>query len=261
MSDIKLYKGDCIEVMQSLPDKCCDLILCDPPFGTTDCKWDSVLPMDKVWTQYNRLLKPQGSVLLFGSEPFSSFLRMSNIKAFKYDWIWKKNRPTGFQHACNMPLKDYEIISVFSNASMGHENLLGDKRMIYNPQGIVKIHREWKRSVSKFGSIVGKRKSHKDFGIQEYTNFPTMTLVYDKDEENLHPTQKPVALLSYLIKTYTNVGDTVLDNCLGSGSTGVACLETERNFIGIELDEHYFQVAINRIERKQKQGVQGELFE
>ena len=261
MSDIQLYHGDCLSVMSQLPDMCCDLILCDPPFGTTACKWDSVLPMDKVWEQYNRILKNQGSVLLFGSEPFSSYLRMSNIKAFKYDWIWLKNRPTGFQHACNMPLKDYEIVSVFSNASMGHEKLLGERRMTYNPQGIVKVDWERKRSSSKFGNIVGKRKSHKNYGVQEYTNFPTMTLEFDKDEYNLHPTQKPVALLSYLIRTYTNGCATVLDNCMGSGSTGVAAVETERNFIGIELDSHFFSVAKERIERKQKQGVQGDLFE
>ncbi len=206
MSDIRLYCGDCLEIMPTLPDKCCDLILCDQPYGTTDCKWDSVIPADKLWAQYNRLLKPQGSVLLFGSEPFSSYLRMSNMAAFKYDWIWKKNRPTGFQHARNMPLKDYEIISVFSNASMGHEKLLGDRRMTYNPQGIVKVDWGRNRSSSKFGNIAGHRKSHKNYGIQEYTNFPTMTLEYDKDERILHPTQKPVALLAYLIKTYTSGG-------------------------------------------------------
>ena len=203
---ITLRLGDCLEVMPQLPDQSIDCIICDPPFATTACKWDALIPFDKLWEQYNRLLKPQGSVLLFGSEPFSTHMRMSNIKAFKYDWIWKKNRPTGFQHAKNMPLKDFEIISVFSNYSMGHENLLGDKRMIYNPQGIVKINRECKRSVSKFGTIAGHRKSHKNFGIQEFTGFPTMILEFNKDETNYHPTQKPVALLAYLIKTYTNKG-------------------------------------------------------
>lgn len=260
MSEINLYHGDCLEIMPQLPDQSIDCIICDPPFATTACKWDTLIPFNKLWEQYNRLLKPQGSVLLFGSEPFSTHMRMSNIKAFKYDWIWKKNRPTGFQHARNMPLKDYEIISVFSNASMGHENLLGERRMTYNPQGIRKVDWEWKRSSSKFGNIAGHRKSHKNFGVQEYTGFPSMILEFNKEETNYHPTQKPVALLSYLIKTYTNPNAVVLDNCMGSGSTGVAALETGRSFIGIEKDDHYFNVAKNRIEQKQKQGIQGELF-
>lgn len=204
--DIRLYQGDCLDVMRSIPDGSVDMVLCDLPYGTTACKWDSVIPLEPLWEQYNRLLKHQGSVVLFGSEPFSSSLRMSNLSAYKYDWVWKKNRPTGFQHAQNMPLKDYETISVFSKASMGHDNLLKEKRMWYNPQGITHCGKEWKRTASKFGSIVGKRKSHKNFGIQEFTGFPTMVLEYDKDETNYHPTQKPVALLSYLIKTYTMGG-------------------------------------------------------
>ena len=259
--DIRLYQGDCLDVMRSIPDGSVDMVLCDLPYGTTACKWDSVIPLEPLWEQYNRLLKHQGSVVLFGSEPFSSSLRMSNISAYKYDWIWKKNRPTGFQHAQNMPLKDYETISVFSKASMGHDNLLKEKRMWYNPQGITHCGKEWKRTASKFWSIVGKRKSHKNFGIQEFTGFPTMVLEYDKDETNYHPTQKPVALLSYLIKTYTmGGGATVLDNCMGSGSTGVACIETARSFIGIEKDAQYFAVAQKRIANRREQGVQQDLF-
>ena len=206
MSEIQLYHGDCLEIMPQLPDGCCDCIICDPPFATTACKWDELIPFDKLWEQYNRLLKPQGSVLLFGSEPFSTHMRMSNIKAFKYDWIWHKGHSTGFVHAMNMPLKDFEIISVFSNASMGHKNLLGEKRMIYNPQGLVRCHKERRSGESKFGTINGKRPSHKDVVCQEYTNFPTMTLHFKKESKTVHPTQKPVALLAYLIKTYTNGG-------------------------------------------------------
>lgn len=260
MPDIRLFHGDCLEIMPQLSDQSIDCIICDPPFATTACKWDTLIPFDKLWKQYNRLLKPQGSVLLFGSEPFSTHMRMSNIKAFKYDWIWKKNNATGFQHAKNMPRKNYEIISVFSNASMGHENLLGDRRMIYNPQGVKDVHWEVRRSSSKFGNIVGKRASHKREGIQELTGFPTAILEFPKDRENFHPTQKPVALLAYLIKTYTNADAVVLDNCMGSGSTGIAALETNRSFIGIEKDEYYFNIAKNRIEQKRKQGIQGELF-
>ena len=218
--DIRLYQGDCLDVMRSIPDGSVDMVLCDLPYGTTACKWDSVIPLEPLWEQYNRLLKHQGSVVLFGSEPFSSSLRMSNLSAYKYDWVWKKNRPTGFQHAQNMPLKDYETISVFSKASMGHDNLLKEKRMWYNPQGITHCGKEWKRTASKFGSIVGKRKSHKNFGIQEFTGFPTMVLEYDKDETNYHPTQKPVALLAYLIKTYTNGGGDSFGQLHGFGVDG-----------------------------------------
>lgn len=206
MSDVQLYLGDCLEVMPRLPDKSCDMILCDLPYGTTACKWDSLIPLDKLWEQYNRLLRPQGSVLLFGSEPFSTHMRMSNLKAYKYDWIWHKGHSTGFVHAMNMPLKDFEVISVFSNSSMGHKSMLGEHRMIYNPQGLIRYHKERKAGESKFGTICGKRPSHKDKICQEYTNFPTAVLHFKKDTKTVHPTQKPVALLAYLIKTYTNGG-------------------------------------------------------
>jgi site-specific DNA-methyltransferase (adenine-specific) len=206
-----------------------------------------------LWEEYNRILKPQGVVALFGSEPFSTYMRMSNIENYKYDWIWKKSNKTGFQHAKNMPLKDYEIISIFSNASIGHINLLGDKRMIYNPQGIIKIDKVSKNTKNKWGNIAGRRPSHKDVYITEYANYPTMTINFNKDANSFHPTQKPVALLEYLIKTYTDEGMLVLDNCMGSGSTGVACVNTNRKFIGIELDEEFFDKAYNRLKQHVKQ--------
>jgi len=245
MSEYKLYKGDCLEVLNEIQNNSIDLILCDLPYGTTENPWDSVIPTDKLWEHYNRILTNQSSVLLFGSEPFSTKLRISNFKNYKYDWIWKKNKVTGFIHAKNKPLKDYEIISVFSNSPMGHASTLHDNRMRYNPQGLVPCNKINKCG-KKFGSIVGKRPSQKECILQEYTNYPKMTLEFNS-ESGLHPSQKPVPLLEYLIKTYTDEGMTVLDNCMGSGSTGVACLNTNRNFIGIELDDKYFQIADNRL--------------
>ena len=253
-SEVTLYKGDCLVEMNKIPDGSVDCVICDLPYGTIAAKWDSVIPSELLWEQYKRILKHQGSVLLFGSEPFSTYLRMSNIDWFKYDWIWLKNTHTGFQHAKNMPLKDYEIISVFSAAGMGHQNLLGENRMIYNPQGIICVNKEWKRkNPNNFGNIAGKRESHKTEHIQEFENYPKMTLSFDKDVKSFHPTQKPVDLLRYLVLTYTNKGDVVLDNCMGSGSTGVACVRENRNFIGIELDDKYFEIAKKRIETEQQQ--------
>ena len=247
MNDILDLKcGDCLELMKDIPDGSVDMILCDLPYGTTDCKWDCKLPFEPLWEQYNRVIKSNGVIALFGTEPFSTFMRYSNIKLYKYDWIWKKNRPTGFQHAKNMPLKDYEIISIFSKGSMGHKNLLGSKRMVYNPQDLVPCE-IYKNGIRRFGTIIGKRPSHKEVVKQEFTNYPKMTLEFP-GESGLHPTQKPVPLLEYLIKTYTESDETVLDNCMGSGSTGVACANTGRNFIGFELDKQYFDNAQKRIE-------------
>lgn len=238
-------KGDCLELMQHIPDGSVDMILCDLPYGTTACKWDSVIPFDLLWLQYNRIIKDNGIIALFGTEPFSTFLRYSNIKLFKYDWIWKKTRPTGFQHAKNMPLKDFEIISIFSKGKMGHKNLLGNRRMVYNPQGLIPCERYYD-GTKGFGGIIGRRPSHKKVVKQEFTNYPKMILEYPS-EGGLHPTQKPVPLLEYLINTYTNPGELVLDNCMGSGSTGVACANTGRRFIGMEMDETYFNTASERI--------------
>ena len=251
---ISLFCGDCLDVMKSMPDNSIDMVLCDLPYGTINCSWDSQIPLEPLWEQWLRVLSPQSSVLLFGSEPFSTKLRMSNLYQFKYDWIWIKNRPTGFVHAKNKPLKDFEIISVFSPYPMGHKSLLGERRMRYNPQGLEFYGKTIKSSDTKFGNIEGKRKSHKAEVVLEFTNYPRMVLSFGKDtgKENLHPTQKPVALCEYLIKTYTDDGMTVLDNCMGSGSTGVACLNTGRKFIGIEKDEQYFEVAKERIESMQK---------
>ena len=238
----KLYHGDCLEVMDKLIEEGTrvDMVLTDPPYGTTACKWDNVISIDKMWEKVNKLIKLNGAVVLFGSEPFSSTLRMSNIKNYKYDWYWNKTKPVGFTNAKKMPLKDVETISVFYK-----------KLPIYNPQGLIKCNRLINNSTKqiKHNNISNQNGGSfktKDYK-QEFTNYPRQVLKFSV-EYGLHPTQKPVALLEYLIKTYTNEGDLVLDFTMGSGSTGVACLNTNRKFIGIELDEKYFNIAKDRLE-------------
>lgn len=269
-----LYQGDCLEVMDKLIEEgvLVDVIITDPPYGVTACKWDSIIPFDKMWDKINKLIKPNGAICLFGSEPFTSRLISSNLSEFKYCWYWQKSRATGFQHSKNMPMKMVEEIAVFSKAPIGHKSLLGDKRMIYNPQG---IRPNGKKQIpeSKHSRIFGGEK-HKSarpnqVGIEyeSYTNFPNDVLKFDNvfNIGILHPSQKPVPLLEYLIKTYTNESDLVLDFTMGSGSTGVACVNTNRRFIGIELDEKYFNTAKKRIEntlpaQKQKKVIQKTLF-
>ena len=233
-----LYQGDCLELMKDIPDKSIDMILCDLPYGTTACKWDNVIPFEPLWEQYNRIIKDNGAVVLFGSEPFSSYLRMSNIKNYKYDWIWEKEQGIGNLNANKMPLKKTENISVFY------------KRLpIYNPQFTVGKIYEIKRDYNS-NVIFGKTGTKQGYVTKnDGKRYPTNILIYKRElKHRLHPTQKPVALLEYLIKTYTNENEIVLDNCMGSGSTGVACLNTNRNFIGIELNENYFNIAKERIE-------------
>lgn len=245
----KLFKGDCLEVMKHIPDKKVDMILCDLPYGTTACSWDVIIPFDILWEQYNRIIKTNGAIVLFGSEPFSSMLRMSNIKMFKYDWIWRKNNSTGFQTAKIKPLKEHEIISVFSQSSCAS----GSKNnMVYYPQGTISEKKNI-RTVGRKPAYIGRRKRQegKQY-ISDRSNFPKSILEFDRENNTVHPTQKPVKLLEYLIKTYTNKGDIVLDNCMGSGSTGVAALRTNRKFVGIELDEHYFNISCGRINQEYK---------
>lgn len=241
-----LFCGDCLQYLDVVPDKSVDMVLCDLPYGTTACKWDKQIDMTELWKHYNRVLKDNGSVLLFGCEPFSTMLRMSNMQHYKYDWYWIKNRTTGFQHARNRPLVRVETVSVFSNAPMGHVSLLGDKRMTYNPQGIV-AGNEKKITGKEHVGILGARPNQVGRIYQQFNNFPSNVLEFSKDAKCIHPTQKPVELLEYLIKTYTNAGNVVLDNCMGSGSTGVACVNTGRHFIGIEKDKKFFEMAKDRI--------------
>lgn len=235
----RLWQGDCLELMKDIPSGSIDLVLTDPPYGTTACKWDSVIPFEPMWEQLNRIIKPNGAICLFGSEPFSSALRMSNIKSFKYDWIWQKSNVMGFLNAKKRPLKETENISVFNSK-------------IYYPQGL-EINEKGKNGRGKQTETLGK---YEPINKSEYKNYPR-TILQFKSERGFHPTQKPIALIEYLIKTYTNEGETVLDFTMGSGSTGVACINTNRRFIGIELDEGYFNIAKQRIDEAIKGGANG----
>jgi len=243
---MKLINDDCLRVLPTLADKSVDLILTDPPYGTSACKWDSVIPFDKMWVQLQRLIKENKPIILFGSEPFSSYLRTSNIKWFKYDWIWEKQRGSNFLNYKYQPSKNYEIISVFSNGATSF--VKNNSNCPYNPQMIEGIPYEMKQgkggdAVVREGSRIGKNIITKNNG----TRYPNAIQKFNSDKEKLHPTQKPVALLEYLIKTYTNENDTVLDFTMGSGSTGVAAKNLNREFIGVELDEKYFNIASERI--------------
>lgn len=256
-----IYNMDCLIGMRDVPDRSVDCIICDLPYGTTACKWDVVIPMEPLWEQYRRILKHQGSVLLFGSEPFSSVLRMSNLGWYKYDWIWQKGTPSGFQHAKNMPMKDYENICVFSAAAMGHVSCLGDHRMTYNPQGLQTMAKPVveHNKRNKFSGTVGSRPSNKDTIVREVTNYPRMIQFFDNqcgetmNNKRIHPTQKPADLIQYLIRTYTNEDDTVLDNCMGSGTTAIAAIREHRHYIGFELNEDYFNKSQARIRNELSQ--------
>lgn len=247
---IELLNGDCLELMKNIADKSVDMILCDLPYGTTAFKWDSVIPFDKLWEQYNRIIKDNGAVVLFGTEPFSSALRMSNIENYRYDWIWKKQRPSNFQLMNFQCGRVTENISVFSKAKACF--VANKNNMVYYPQ---KTPREKPRK-SKVDTICGDKENnilHTYIGnggdkTKTYTEkLPVNVLEFNTVEKKVHPSQKPVDLLKYLIQTYTIEGETVLDNCMGSGSTGVACKMLNRNFIGIEKDSKYFKIAEARI--------------
>lgn len=224
-----LLHGDCLEIMKSIPDKSVDLILTDPPYGTTECKWDTVIPFEPMWKELKRIRKDNAAIVLFGSEPFSSHLRMSNIKEFKYDWIWEKEQGVNWLNCKINPLKKHEIVSIFG---------LNPK---YHPVGLLPCN---KIKSAKNGLMPhrGINKVHE----QKFSNYPQSIIKFNR-ERGIHPTQKPVPLLEYLIKTYTLEGETVLDFTMGSGSAGVACKNLNRNFIGIEKDEKYFEIARNRI--------------
>lgn len=331
---MQLFKGDCLEIMPDLPKNSVDLILCDLPYGTTDCAWDSVIPYEPLWKQYNRIIKPKGVIALFGDFPFSAALIESNIHNFRHAWYWRKNNATGALCAKVQPMKVIEHILIFSPPSPGRNNegkyaglrgymfserektglkvkeireMLGncmtshyfthgqqfsipterDYKILqstgyfrrpyadivaewraesggaapgdtftYNPQGLVKLGKPITKRAGKHGQVY---KGTFSDSIQEYTGYPKNVLEFANvgfgAEKRIHPTQKPVALLEYLIKTYTNAGDVVMDNCMGSGSTGIACMNTGREFIGIERDETYFGIARERIklhEREEK---------
>ena len=234
--------------MKKIPDGSVDLILTDPPYGTTACKWDSVIPLDQMWNQIFRVAKPNAAILMFCSQPFTSQLIISNPSRFKYMWYWRKSRPSGFVNANLKPLKDIEEISVFSEGTTANGS---SNKMTYYPQGIVRVDKEWARPKRYFSEkgVNPSRESHGLTKIIKYENYPRQVLDYPMHNGKLlHPTQKPVPLLEYLIRTYTQDGEVVLDFTMGSGSTGVACINTERRFIGIELDENYYHISKKRIE-------------
>ena len=232
---VDLHLGDCLEILPTLSDDSVDMLLVDLPYGTTACKWDSIISLDKLWEQYNRICKKDAAMVFTASQPFSTTLASSNIEDFKYEWIWEKPQGTNPMNAKVMPLKSHENILVFYK-----------KKPTYNPQ-------MWKSTpysgfvseTKKIGEVYGKQQSkHRD--NPEGTRYPKTILKY-KQEKGYHPTQKPVGLMAYLIKTYSNKGETILDNTMGSGTTGVACMNTGRNFIGIESDKKYFKIAKKRI--------------
>ena len=246
--DYCLLKGDCLERMKDIPDGSVYMAMTDPPYGTTACKWDTVIPLEPMWEQLKRAVKPNGAIVMTASQPFTSILGASNISMLKYSWQWKKSRATGHLNAKKMPMKNLEDCLVFYR-----------KQPTYNPQGIVKCDIELcnSKSASLRGkltdptSVVTGGIEHKAYK-QTTTGYPRQIIDIASEGGTVHPTQKPVALMEYLIKTYTNEGEIVLDFTMGSGTTGVACVNTNRDFIGIEMDDKYFDLAEGRISEAYK---------
>ena len=231
----KIYNEDCLDGMKRIPDKSVDMILCDLPYGTTRNKWDSIIPLDLLWEQYNRLIKDNGAIVLTAQTPFDKVLGCSNLKYLKYEWIWQKDAGTGFLNAKKMPLKDHENILVFYK-----------KPPTYNPQMRTGF-KPYTTTKGHHGTNYGSDKGATT--VSDGERYPLTTMKFPRDSNKLHPTQKPVALFEYLIQTYTNEQDTVLDNVMGSGTTAIAAINTDRNFIGFETDEHYHKLANERIEQ------------
>ena len=253
--DTTLYFGDCLQELTKVPDDSVDLVLCDLPYGTTKCKWDTVINMEELWKHYKRIIKkPTGVILLFGQQPFTSMLISSNYEWFKYNLIWKKNKTTQFLLANYRPMKCTEDICVFSKGGAAAASRKTGN-MTYNPQGLVPVNIKKKNSEKRIGKMLNQSHhlgpNNKLIGNSEYTqkftNYPNELIEFDIESDTCHETQKPVKLIEYLIKSYSNEGDVVLDNTMGSGTTGVACINTNRKFIGIELVEKYFKLSKLRI--------------
>jgi site-specific DNA-methyltransferase (adenine-specific) len=233
----KIYNEDCLLGMKKIPDKSIDMILCDLPYGTTACKWDTIIPFEPLWEQYERIIKDNGAIVLFGSEPFSSYLRLSNIKLFRYDWIWDKKKGGNPLLSKIQPIKIHEIISIFSK-----------KKTNYYP---IMVDRDKPKSRGKNKCKISETTNNCFIEDKVYTQYyPKSILEFSNanQREKFHPTQKPIVLCEYLIKTYTNENETILDNCMGSGTTALACLNTNRNYIGFELDATYCEIANKRIQ-------------
>ena len=268
MDTYQIYNGDCIELLEELISNGIkvDAIIGDPPYSTTRSKWDKIIPYDKMWNCFKRIRKDKSAIVLFGQEPFSSNLRLSNINEYRYDWKWVKNHQTGFANANYRPMIRYEDIMVFSdgNASAGGKAY----SMNYYPQGLEEVNTK-KKNNSKRQGLVSYSNTNLNKNnqlmqeteyVQKYTNYPSNILCFDCESKYVHPTQKPLALIEYLIKTYTKEGDLVLDPFMGSGTTGVACINTDRKFIGIELDENYFELSKQRIKETFNNKIPSELF-
>ena len=243
----QLMFGDCLERMKEIPSGSVDLVLTDPPYATTKNKWDSVIPFEPMWDQVKRIIKPKGVIVLFAQTPFDKILGASNIDMLKYEWVWFKNRPTGHLNSKFAPLKSHENILVFTKGSTSFVKNTKNSST-YNPQGLVTCLKVNKRTM---GNGNYDEVNNKMENVALFENYPKSVLSF-KVEVGLHPTQKPVALLEYLIKTYTNEGDTVLDFTAGSFSTGVASLNTNRKFIGVEMEEKYFNIGVNRMSDTEK---------
>lgn len=249
----RIYQMDCLKGMKLIPDKSVDMILCDLPYGSfTALKWDKIIPFDELWEQYNRIIKDNGTIALFGSQPFTTAIISSNLAMFKYCWYWKKAKPNGWQHSKNKPMTAIEEICVFSKAPMGHVSQLGERRMRYNPQGVVSIGTKKVTAVAH-GTMMGARPNQIGKEYEAFTGFPHNVLEYPNviGKKALHPTQKPVELCEYLVKTYTNEQEIILDNCMGSGTTAVACIINNRKWIGFETESKYIEIANKRLEQIQ----------
>ena len=249
---MQLFNGDCLEVMQDIPDNSIDFILTDLPYGTTQCKWDNIIPYDLMWAELKRIRKDNTAIALFGTEPFSSHLRLSNLKEFKYDWVWHKNTYSNFASSKYNPLKDYEFVHIFGKGKVNYYPIK-EKR---TDSGLKRNNAGYKNNKNTIGSeVTGTKIAFKK--DKEYSELKNPTLVKyfnnrNPQDRGQHPTQKPVALLEYLIKTYTLENETVLDFTMGSGSTGVAAINSNRDFIGIELDRDYFDISKHRIQEASK---------
>lgn len=243
----QFWMGDCLELMHNIPDGSVDMVLCDLPYGTTACKWDSVIPLDALWSEYRRVLSDTGTAVLTAAQPFTTVLTMPALDIFKHGSVWIKNRPTGPQHAKNRPMAKHEDVLVFSKGKMGHAIQLGENRMIYNPQGVTDAGSKIVTAKGSHSRITGPRPNQVGREYTAQTGFPHTILNFDKEETHIHPTQKPVALFEYLIRTYTDEGMTVMDNCAGSGTTAIAAERSGRKWICIERDPEYYFNAFGRV--------------
>lgn len=242
-----IYNEDCLTGMQRIPDASIDCIICDPPYGTTACRWDVTLPLDALWQQYARVIRPDGAIVVFCSQPFTAYLVLSRPDWFRFMLYWRKSRPAGYVNCRHMPLRDIEEIAVFSPASTANGAAVNIK---YRPQGLVEINRSWHRPVihDRTSAISYSRAGHATERTIRYTGYPRQVLDFSNSNRGLvHPTQKPVPLIEYLVRTFSDEGDTVLDNCMGSGTTAVACIRSGRHFVGFETDPVFYQTAIGRI--------------